>query len=72
MKNRNEITLRKKNSTIQYTSAALVNKSVVNGVKGPSLLLCIPFFNITDNFVVDFMHYIDLGVTRQIVRNTLV
>ena len=40
----NEITLRKNNSTIQYASAALVNRSVVDGVKGPSLLLCVPFF----------------------------
>ena len=62
----NEITLRKNNSTKQYASAALVNRSDLNGVKGPSLL-CVPFFNIIDNFVVNYMHCIDLGVVRQMV-----
>ncbi|XP_063959922.1 uncharacterized protein LOC135155125 [Lytechinus pictus] len=42
--------------------------NAVNGVKGPSLLLFLPLFNIITGFVADYMHCVLLGVTRQFVR----
>ncbi|XP_047139860.2 uncharacterized protein LOC124815310 isoform X2 [Hydra vulgaris] len=41
------------------------NGEIRNGVKGASPLLLIPYFNIIDGFVVDYMHCILLGVARQ-------
>ena len=40
------------------------NGEIRNGVKGASPLLLIPYFNIIDGFVVDYMHCIMLGVAR--------
>ncbi|XP_072170541.1 uncharacterized protein [Diadema setosum] len=40
----------------------------IRGVKGPSLLLFLPLFNIITGFVADYMHCALLGVTRQFVR----
>lgn len=36
------------------------------GVKGPTPLMSLPFFDIVSGFVVDSMHCIDLGVMRQL------
>lgn len=45
-----------------------VNKRIsVRGIKGPSILMTIPIFNIISSFVPDYMHCVLLGVVRTIV-----
>ena len=39
----------------------------MHGVKGPSVLVLLPEFNITSGFFVDYMHCVLLGVVRQFV-----
>lgn len=46
---------------------ALQSDSPVKGVKGVSILLLMPMFNIISGFVPDYMHSVLLGVTRQFV-----
>ncbi|XP_035807019.2 uncharacterized protein LOC111572730 isoform X1 [Amphiprion ocellaris] len=38
------------------------------GVKGPSPLILLPFFDIIQGFIPDYMHCVCLGVTRQFVN----
>ena len=38
----------------------------ISGVKGPSPLSLLPGFDMVTGFVVDYMHSVDLGVTRQL------
>ncbi len=45
---------------------AFTKQEVVNGVKGPSKLLELPFFNTVRGFPVDNLHCVDLGVSRQL------
>ena len=46
---------------------AYVEESEIFGVKGPSPFICLPDFDFIDGFVIDSMHCIDLGVTRNFV-----
>ena len=41
---------------------------VTNGIKGPSWLMFLTFFNIVDGFVIDYMHGICEGVTKLLVK----
>ena len=45
---------------------AFRQQEIVNGVKGPSKLLELPFFNTVRGFPVDNLHCVDLGVSRQL------
>lgn len=47
---------------------AVNTKSVINGVKGPSILMLLPVFNIISSFVPDYMHCVLLGVTKTITN----
>ncbi|KAG0436799.1 hypothetical protein HPB47_017753 [Ixodes persulcatus] len=44
---------------------ALLSGASVNGVKGPSPLTDLPYFNLVWGFSVDYMHCVLLGVIRQ-------
>ena len=46
---------------------AVAQGESVHGVKGPSMLMLLPEFNIISGFVVDYMHCVLLGVVRQFV-----
>ncbi|XP_039308606.1 uncharacterized protein LOC105204984 isoform X2 [Solenopsis invicta] len=48
---------------------AIETNSPVRGVKGPSILMLLPVFNIIHSFVPDYMHSILLGVTKTFVCN---
>jgi Protein of unknown function (DUF1258) len=52
---------------VDHASSATDDKSF-QGVKGPSVLMLLPKFNIVDHFVVDYMHAALLGTTRQFVK----
>ena len=43
---------------------AVGTKTIVNGVKGPSILMLVPIFHIIFSFVPDYMHCVLLGVTK--------
>ena len=58
IKNRNH------QDNIEHARLALQTQAPIFGVKGPSPLLCLPDLNTISGFVVDYMHCIDLGVTR--------
>ncbi|XP_073724631.1 uncharacterized protein [Misgurnus anguillicaudatus] len=47
---------------------ALANNSSVRGVKGPSPLINMPYFDIVWGFVPDYMHAVLLGVIRQLTE----
>lgn len=55
-------------SMIRDMEVALVEGRPVRGVKGPSQLINMPFFDIVWGFVPDYMHAVLLGVTRQITE----
>lgn len=44
------------------------NPKVVNGVKGPSWLICFPKFNIVNGIAIDYMHGLLLGVQKLMIR----
>ena len=45
---------------------AFCKKKPVKGVKGPTILSKLPYFDIARGFVVDNLHCVDLGITRQL------
>ncbi|KAK6489849.1 hypothetical protein HHUSO_G6776 [Huso huso] len=63
-----DFVLRSSTETIEQTEHAFLNKKTVCGVKGPSILMCIPNFDIIDGFIPDYMHCALLGVARQMMR----
>ncbi|XP_064464144.1 uncharacterized protein LOC135375344 [Ornithodoros turicata] len=50
---------------------ALEVGTTVNGVKGPSPLMNLPYFDLVWGQTVDYMHCVLLGVTRQITESVL-
>ena len=60
--------MRDHKSTIQNARLAFSSPTAVFGVKGPSQLMRCPKFDIIYGFVVDYMHCVDLGVTRMLVN----
>ena len=60
-----EPTLRCLSSHERESIRATNSNQIINGVKGPSLLMFFPHFNIVDGFTVDYMHCVMLGVVRQ-------
>jgi len=61
------LTKRSHTNTVEHARSAYSSGDCVYGVKGPSPLLGLPDLNIVDGFVVDYMHCVDLGVTRYLV-----
>lgn len=57
--------LRTHHGMVQNAQRAFVAKEAVQGVKGPTKLVQLPEFNLVSGFVVDNLHCIDLGVSRQ-------
>lgn len=55
-------------SMIFQARRAGAGESETFGVKGPTPLMLIPYFNIVSGFIVDSMHCIDLGVMRQLAH----
>lgn len=55
-------------SMLRDMEVALVEGRPVRGVKGPSQLMNMPYFDIVWGFVPDYMHAVLLGVTRQITE----
>ena len=51
---------------IQNAQSAFQDKDAVFGVKGPSKLVQLPQFDLVSGFVVDNLHCVDLGVSRQL------
>ena len=43
------------------------NGRVLNGIKGPSVLLLLKEFNIIKSFVPEYMHSVLLGVVKTVV-----
>ena len=58
--------LRTHDTMIQDARLAHQLKTIVSGVKGPSIFMLLPNFDLVNGFVVDPMHALDLGVVRQI------
>ncbi len=50
----------------RYARQAYHKQETVRGVKGPTKLLELPHFDVVRGFVVDNLHCIDLGVSRQL------
>ena len=48
---------------------AVGTKTIVNGVKGPSILMLVPIFHIIFSFVPDYMHCVLLGVTKTMTND---
>lgn len=57
--------LRSNSDFIKYSKEAVDSSKVVKGVKGPSVLSTIFYFNLAWAFVPDYMHCVLLGVVRQ-------
>ncbi|XP_033106065.1 uncharacterized protein LOC117108209 [Anneissia japonica] len=51
--------------TVQHMRQAVRDGKVIMGVKGPSVLINLPYFNIVSGFSHEYMHSVLLGVTRQ-------
>nr|XP_042900000.1 uncharacterized protein LOC122269708 [Parasteatoda tepidariorum] len=60
---------RREQETIKLMFEAMHKGKSIQGVKGPSVLLPIPSFNIVNGFVPDYMHGIFLGVTKHLVSS---
>ena len=58
--------LRTQEEITRDAKVAFTSQEIVNGVKGPSKLLELPFFNAVKGFPVDNLHCVDLGVSRQL------
>ncbi|XP_039304914.1 uncharacterized protein LOC120357714 [Solenopsis invicta] len=59
-------------TTLQHEAdceEAIETNACVRGVKGPSILMKLPVFNIINSFVPDYMHTVLLGVTKTFVCN---
>lgn len=59
-----EVTERSHKDTVECGRNVVVGETF--GVKGPTPLMSLPFFDIVSGFIVDSMHCIDLGVMRQL------
>lgn len=57
---------RNKTSHIEHARTAVQQDKPCMGVKGPSILFLLMYFDIVNNFVVDYMHSVCLGVARQV------
>jgi hypothetical protein len=60
------IVLRRDSDIRECARKAHVSGKADMGVKGPSPLSLLPGFDMVKGFVVDYMHSVDLGVTRQL------
>lgn len=49
-------------------SKALRNSSPSNGVKGPSFLQCLAYYNMISGTCIDYMHGVLLGVTKLLLK----
>lgn len=59
-------------STLQYITQADCEEAIetnahVRGVKGPTILMKIPVFNVINSFVPDYMHSVLLGITKTFI-----
>jgi len=61
-----DMTLRTKENTHALVMEAVETKAPCIGVKGPSVLSLLPYFDLIHGFVPDYMHCICLGVVRQL------
>lgn len=61
---RGEGTKRTENQHRRDTIKAEAEKTIVNGVKGVSLLMLLPVFNIVKSFPPEYMHCVLLGVVK--------
>lgn len=52
-------------STVESARVALTSKQTVKGVKGPTCLMNIPYFDVISGMPPDHMHNVHLGVVRQ-------
>ena len=58
--------LRTHDDMIQNAKTAFLESDSVKGVKGPTQLSQLPYFDLVSGFVVDNLHRVDLGVARQL------
>ena len=58
--------LRTHASMIENGRGAFLSNECIAGVKGPTQLSQLPFFDLVSGFVVDNLHCVDLGVARQL------
>lgn len=47
---------------------ALEHAVTINGYKGPSPIVNLPYFDLVWGFTVEYMHAVLLGVTRQLTE----
>ena len=59
--------LRTHEQHVQYVNIVMKTGKVKNGIKGASVLLLLPLFNIISSFVPDYMHCVLLGVVKSMV-----
>lgn len=55
-------------SVVKNAAEASEREAKVLGINGPSVLLLLKSFDIVNGFVVDYMHCVLLGVTRQLTK----
>ena len=60
--------LRTQAQTEEHIECALESGMPVKGVKGPSILLRVPHFNIIESCVPDYMHSVSLGIARTMAK----
>ena len=53
--------------TVLNAEQAAITDVDVNGIKGPSMLMLLPHFDIINSVIPDYMHCVLLGVVRQFV-----
>ena len=53
---------------LEDMSTALESGNTINGVKGPSIMVNIPYFNLVDGYVPDYMHCSCLGVSHMLTE----
>jgi len=61
------LVMRTHESMLNDAEQAVRSGTAVNGVKGPSILMLLPKFDIAKSFVPDYMHAVLLGVVRYFV-----
>jgi len=51
-------------SKTQHHLDAMSNRSITNGIKGPSWLMLLQNYDIVDGTAIDYMHCVLLGITK--------
>lgn len=60
--------LRTHNDTVNKARAVSNGAEAIDGIKGPSCMLLFDYFNVAENYSIDFMHGVALGITKDVIE----